>query len=711
MRGLGSPGSVVSRVCSCEGLEARRLLSAQLADDVGLPRYLTDAEREYLKLNPQEDASLLAPTAPPTGPVDPVAEYDPMEGLVVSWVAQQTILAQIGRRVTVEGNGRLYVGVRNSTDQNNAVTSLTSAGANLSNVTFFTLPLNSVWARDYGPRYVYEGDVRVITDHKYNRPTRTSDDVQPLAFANLRKHQYYEIGANGTTLVHGGGNYHLNTHGDAYATELVTDTRENPVLTESQILQTWSQYQNNSTTITDRFWGAFTSTSNPPVDPTPWIDATAHIDMWMQIFGDNEVFISDWPNAQGSHQDQVCEATASLMQSRGYNVTRIPAYSQNGGIHYTYTNMVIFNDIVLLPLYDNAGSPGAAISNQVLAQVQAAMPGKTVYQIDGDAIVNLAGVFHCIVQHIPVHKGLAGANGGLAPTAYLRGPNNGESYIAGDQVELKWITDDDAPVASTGGVQAVDIQLSTDGGATFPITIASNQPALGSYLWTVPSGINTSQARVRVVARDAVSNTGSDQSDLNFTITDPVPAVVDSDFLFETAPHQLTFAFSQNVSASLTLDDIVLENLTTAQTIASTDLSLSYNAGNNTATLTYVVGNGALPDGQFRATLLASGITNPGGTPMTSNHVMNFHVLGGDADRDADVDLDDFNILANNFGTAGRNFSQANFSYDAAGVVDLDDFNILASKFGTALVGEPASAGGRLLDSHDHDDDTDELLA
>jgi len=326
----------------------------------------------------------------------------------------------------------------------------------------------------------------------------------------------------------------------------------------------------------------------------------------------------------------------------------------------------------------------------VLADVQAAFgPSYTVYQIDADPIVGLAGVFHCIVQHIPQHKGLPGANGGLAPSAYLRGPNSGESFNAGEQYELKWISDDDAPVAASAGVQSVAIQLSTDGGATWPTNIALSQPALGSFVWTVPSGINTSQARIRVVATDSVGNTGFDLTDLNFTITDPAaPAVADSDFLFETAPHKLSFAFTQNVSASLGVDDLLLENMTASSTILPADLSLSYDTGTNVATFTYNgTGSltGVLADGNYRATLLAAGITSPGGAPLPANHVFNFHVLAGDADRSGAVNSDDFNILAVNFGQSGKTFSQGNFSYDPAGLVDSDDFNMLAINFGVSL--------------------------
>jgi hypothetical protein len=189
--------------------------------------------------------------------------------------------------------------------------------------------------------------------------------------------------------------------------------------------------------------------------------------------------------------------------------------------------------------------------------------------------------------------------------------------------------------------------------------------------------------------------------------------VAGSSFLFETAPHRLAFTFNQNVGASLDTNDILLENLTTSQTIPATDLSVSYDGGTNTGTFSYLPS--VLADGRYRATLLAAGITNGGGQPLGANHVFNFHVLAGDATRDGRVNLDDFNVLASNFGQAGRTFSQGNFSYDAGGQVNLDDFNILASRFGTVLAGPGAGTssifGQSRFGESDKDDARDDVLA
>ncbi|MFW6155572.1 MAG: glucuronylhydrolase [Planctomycetota bacterium] len=61
---------------------------------------------------------------------------------------------------------------------------------------------------------------------------------------------------------------------------------------------------------------------------------------------------------------------------------------------------------------------------------------------------------------------------------------------------------------------------------------------------------------------------------------------------------------------------------------------------------------------------------------------------GGDADRDGDVDLDDFVILKQHFGAAG---GWTDGDFDGDGDVDLDDFVILKQHFGAAAIPEPTA--------------------
>jgi endonuclease/exonuclease/phosphatase family metal-dependent hydrolase len=60
--------------------------------------------------------------------------------------------------------------------------------------------------------------------------------------------------------------------------------------------------------------------------------------------------------------------------------------------------------------------------------------------------------------------------------------------------------------------------------------------------------------------------------------------------------------------------------------------------------------------------------------------------IGGDANLDNAVNLNDFNVLAANFGSSGATWTTGDFTNDA--VVNLNDFNVLAANFGLSATGQ-----------------------
>ena len=456
-----------------------------------IPRHMTAEEQEFVERHP-----IRAPegaTPPPSGPLYCPAEYEPMESIMLAydgssgWLA---ILDQMAAAITTTGDADVYVMADSIGEETTIRNNMIAAGADPDRIFVLVETTDTIWIRDYGPRYVFEGDVRVIVDHTYNRP-RPNDNQIPFLFSQARGHQHYEL-----PLVHGGGNYHINASGEAHATRLINN--ENPGLTEQEIHDIWQTYQNVDTTFYTPF----------PVS----VDSTQHIDMWMQQIAENAAIISDWPFDQGSTQDQICDQTTVDLEQKGYNVTRIPARSI-GGTHYTYTNVVIVNDLVLVPTYTN--SQAAQHNDEALQIWRDALPQHTIVPINCQSIVTAAGVMHCISIHVPKHRG------GQNPTAYLKTRlDDVPVLLAGQQVPLQWISDDDV------GVVNVDLMLSIDGGNNFDTVIAQNQSGLGSLNWTVPNVFTTS-ALVRLIASDDDANQGQDTTDTLFMINGPRLCVSD----------------------------------------------------------------------------------------------------------------------------------------------------------------------------------------
>jgi hypothetical protein len=238
--------------------------------------------------------------------------------------------------------------------------------------------------------------------------------------------------------------------------------------------------------------------------------------------------------------------------------------------------------------------------------------------------------------------------------------------------------------------------------------------ALGTATSVTTDGATTLSDGSRIITATQTAPGGAPSSDpsppLAIQIDTVSPALASSPaFLFETSPHQLAYAFTENVSATLDAADL---SITPSQSA-----SLVYDANLNQATWTF---GGVIPDGNYSANLLGAGVTDLAGNAMADD-AFAFKFLLADANNDGSVNLTDFNILAANFGATGRTFSQGNFDYDAGGNVTLGDFNILAAKFGTALAqprpnaaialagrfaSSPIRARTRLIDSLDQPNPT-----
>jgi hypothetical protein len=105
-----------------------------------------------------------------------------------------------------------------------------------------------------------------------------------------------------------------------------------------------------------------------------------------------------------------------------------------------------------------------------------------------------------------------------APVVTVNSPNGGEVLVHGTDHLIQWVATDNARVDS------IAILLSTDGGATYPDTIASGEDNDGSFLWAVPD-MDTKTARIKIVAVDGVLHEGYDESDADFTLWGTVSGV------------------------------------------------------------------------------------------------------------------------------------------------------------------------------------------
>lgn len=113
------------------------------------------------------------------------------------------------------------------------------------------------------------------------------------------------------------------------------------------------------------------------------------------------------------------------------------------------------------------------------------------------------------------------------PTVTLLAPNGGESFTIGSGIPVRWNSTDNAGVASHS------LELSLDGGGTFPISAAAAlDGSVQAFTFTATDQFASMRARVRITAQDAAGNKGLDASDADFAIVQAGPD--------DTEPPQVT---------------------------------------------------------------------------------------------------------------------------------------------------------------------------
>ena len=339
----------------------------------GLPRYTTPEEQQWMN----EQAALgilevepLALTSPPTGNIWTPGEYEQLDGVLIAWEGgYPSLLTQFAVEVSQsDTNATVYVIVDDTTEQSTVTSTLTSAGANMSNVEFIVRTTNSVWIRDWGPRHFYEDSNRAIMDHTNNSSARPDDNAFPSWLATEWPDAYYDH-----ALTHGGGNFHVISDGNAFMSTLILEENSE---NEAEIIQIFKDYHNVNLTIYTKL-------------PST-IDATGHIDMWMMPLSDTDILISEFPD--GSTGDELTaknltDAAAANLTSRGYTIWRIPA-DRNSRAHYTYTNAAVVNNKVFVPQYASGDATFADEDAEALAVFEAAMPDHEIIPTDCYSIIS-----------------------------------------------------------------------------------------------------------------------------------------------------------------------------------------------------------------------------------------------------------------------------------------------------------------------------------
>jgi len=252
----------------------------------------------------------------------------------------------------------------------------------------------------------------------------------------------------------------------------------------------------------------------------------------------------------------------------------------------------------------------------------------------------------------------------------------------------------DEPVT---GLDLSDLTLARDG---IVLDHAAAGAALatadGGRTWTL-SGLSSLTAQAGTYRLTLSAGPARGVRDLNgnllvvgaadlFTVDTVAPAVAaEPTFDWRSAAQRLVWRFTEDVSASLTKDDLVVTNLVTRQDLPASAIALAYDAQANAATLTFPgFPKGTLPDGRYRVTLKSAGVSDRAGNAVAADRSADVFYMRGDFNHDGRIDVADLGVLASNYGRrAGADLGDGDT--DGDGDVDVADLGVLSSAYNKSL--------------------------
>ncbi len=358
-------------------------------ENTPLTHILSDAERDAM----QNSTRSFTETAPPTGEVRNIAEWEAMESVLIAYTGGFGIPLDLIAEMSEDCNVTTIVA--NNSEKNTVLNIYNNNSVNTANCTFVFQDPDSYWTRDYSPWFIAIDDSEVaIVNFPYNRPRPNDNDV-PILIANDLGIDLY-----GMDVIHTGGNYMCDGYGMAASTDLVFDEESQ---TQAQINTKFQDYLG-------------IDTYHVTLDPLD--DYIKHIDCWGKYIDVDKVMITEVPSSDYRYDDYESVANYFAAQDCSwgypYEVIRVQAAEYYDNDINPYTNSLILNNKVFVP------QTGSSLDNDALAVYEDAMPGYEIIGVYSDDWLD-SDALHCRthgiadtqmlnIRHSPLNGSLAFQN-------------------------------------------------------------------------------------------------------------------------------------------------------------------------------------------------------------------------------------------------------------------------------------------------------------
>jgi agmatine deiminase len=304
-----------------------------------------------------------------------VAEWESAWGTLIRWPLgiPSDLVVELAK------DDSLYVLVANTSQQEQAIYTFSSWNVNMDHCQFIVAPTNSHWTRDWGPHYVFnEAGVGGIADPVFDGypwvpGCFVSSTTMPESSGRSGFDRYesdnlvngilaenFNVPLISLPIYLTGGNVMVDGHRTAIATQQMMDENY-PGIDEA----TFRQIAADSLGITN-----FIIVDNPEVH------GIQHIDCYAKFLDEETILVKQVDPWHAEYN--CCEALATHLggeqnaYGEPYHIVRIYCGNYSGSNSAAYTNSLILNNKVLVPLF------GILEDQQALQVYEQAMPGYEV---------------------------------------------------------------------------------------------------------------------------------------------------------------------------------------------------------------------------------------------------------------------------------------------------------------------------------------------
>jgi agmatine/peptidylarginine deiminase len=365
-------------------------------------------------------------TAAPAGKVSFPGEYASTTGLLIGWPDYGCDVPELTELVRT-GIGRTQVTVLVSPDHRQyAEACLTHRGlsaAQLSQVEFVPIPVDSVWIRDFGPEVVTQADGRrrlvdmsyypQLSDTCNNLAGRTDDDAAPTRLAAA----WGGLPVQRAQVRLEGGNLQTDGAGTCFRARREANVRN--------CFSGWCYTEEELNAVIGQAHGCKVVALESMVGGV--ID---HVDMWMTVLSRRTLLVGQYAAADDAENAAILDRNAARLSSMGYRVVRVPMpkpYCRQSAmtctgkealigpcdgtserVWATYMNSIRIGDTVAVPVFkwvpESHRATIAAQEAQALATYRRELDrefgaGKvTVTPLQSDGLIPCQGSLHCVTM-------------------------------------------------------------------------------------------------------------------------------------------------------------------------------------------------------------------------------------------------------------------------------------------------------------------------